>query len=112
MRLDLFPHPLGEQPGGIDAGTRQQEEELLAAQAADAIDRPRLVPQNLRELLENFVAGLVPVGVVHRLEAIEVAHHAGERLSKATCVGEHLAEPMLEVPAVVESRQGVGLGQV
>jgi len=68
--------------------------------------------QDLRKLLEDLVAGLVAVRVVHGLEAIQVAHDAGEGLTEAARVREHLAESMLEVPPVVESRQRVGLREV
>ena len=65
--------------------------------------------QDLGELLEDRVAGLVAVGVVHALEPIEIAHDAGERLVQPARVLEHLLQPLLEVPAIVEPSEGVGL---
>ena len=64
------------------------------------------------ELLEHLVARLVPVGVVDALEVIQVAHHARERLAEPLGVLEHLLQPLVQVAAVVEPREPVGLRHV
>ena len=87
----------------------EEEHELFPAVPADAVDLSNLVLENLGELLEDRVAGLVAVGVVHALEPIEIAHDACERLVQPARVLEHLPEAVLEVPAIVEPRQRVGL---
>ena len=51
--------------------------------------------EDRRQLLQHRVAGLVPVRVVHALEVVQVAHHAGERLGEPLRVLEHLLEPLL-----------------
>ena len=109
MCLDLFAHPFGERHGGVEHGPGKQQHELFAAKATRSIDLAHLVPQDPRELLEDRVARLMAVGVVHALEAVEIAHDAGKGLLEAARMLEHLVEPLLEMPPVVEARQRVGL---
>jgi aconitase B len=109
MRFDLFPHPFGERDARVEHGARQQEHELLAAVSAGPVDLPHLGAQDARELLEHCVAGLVAVRVVHTLESIEIDHHAGERLVQPLGVLEHLVDPLLEMPPIIEPREDVGL---
>lgn len=109
MFLDLFPHPFGEGHAGVEDGPRQQQHELFAAIPADAIDLPCLVAQDACKLLEHGVARLVAVLVVHTLEAVDVAHHAGERLAQPRGVLEHFTQPLLEMPSIVEPREGIRL---
>ena len=51
--------------------------------------------EDRRELLQHLVAGLMAVGVVHALEVVQVAHHAGERLVEPLRVLEHLLEALV-----------------
>ena len=112
MRLDLFPHPLGEGHRRVEDRAGEQQHELLAAIPAGAVDLANLGAQNTRELLEHRVARLVAIGVVHTLEAIEIAHHAGERLVQPLGVLEHLVDPLLEMPPVIEAGERVRLRHV
>lgn len=109
MSLDLFSHPFRERHCGVQHGAGEQQHELLSAVPTRTIDLAHFVAENPRELLEHRVAGLVAVCVVHALEAIEIAHHAPERLVQSFRVLEHLAQPLLEVPSIVEAREGVCL---
>src|SRR3569833_1708170 len=107
LRLDLFPHPLGVGHAGVEHGAREEEDELLAAVPAGPIDLTYLVLENLRELLEDRVARLVAVGVIDTLEPVQVAHYEGERLIQPLGVLEHLLDALLEVPSIVEPREGI-----
>ena len=69
MCLDLFAHPFGERDGGVEHGPGKQQHELFAAEATRSIDLAHLVPQDPRELLEDRVARLMAVGVVHASRA-------------------------------------------
>lgn len=109
MRLDLFPHPLGEGDAGVEYGARKEEHELLAAVPAGPVDLAHFVFENLRELLENRVACLVAIGVVDTLEPVQIAHHDGERLVQSLGVLEHLLDALFEVPSIVEPREAIGL---
>src|SRR3954469_23435700 len=80
-RLYFFPHPLGKGHRGVEDGAGEEQHELLPAVAPDAIDLlARLVLQDPRKLFEYGIPRLMAVGVVNGLEAIQIAHHAGQRL--------------------------------
>ena len=51
MSIHLLAQSLGERDSGIEDGARQNEQEFLPAITTDAIDFPRLVLEELRELL-------------------------------------------------------------
>src|SRR3712207_5433168 len=93
--LHLLTHTLGKRHGGVQDRPGEQEHELLAAVAADAVDLARLVLEDARQLLEHRVPGLVAVGVVHALEPVEFDHDAGQRLVEPHVVLPHLAQPLL-----------------
>ncbi len=112
MCFHLFPHPFGERHRRVEHRARKQQHELLAAVATDSIDLADFGAQDARELFEDRVAGLVAVLVVHALEPVQVAHDAGERFGQAARVLEHLVEPLLQMAAVVDRRQRIGLRHV
>src|SRR5689334_13385580 len=112
MPLDAFAHPFGEGHRGVEHGAREQEHELLATVAADAVDLPRLLLEDRRQLLEHLVARLVAVGVVDALEVVQVAHDAREWLIEPLGVMEHLLQPVVQVAPVVEPREAVRLRHV
>ena len=70
--LDGPPQALGEHArrGGI--GTGQQHQEFLAAIAADDIARAQLPAQGLRHGPQAMVAAGMAMGIVDRLEPIEI----------------------------------------
>jgi len=112
MRLDLFPHPFGEGHRRVEHRAREQQHELLPPEATRPIDLADFVPQDARELLQHCVTRLMAVGIVDALEAIEIAHHAGERLVEPLGVLEHLLETFFQISPVVEPREHVGLRHV
>ena len=109
MALDPFPHPLGERHRVIELGARKEEHEFLAAIAPDAVDLACFVPQDSGELLEHFVACLMPVRIVHTLEFVQVAHHQREGLPEPLRMREHLVDALVQVASVVEPRERIGL---
>ena len=65
-------HPLEELRGVLRGRLGHDHRELVAADATADVDRADLVPQSLRDLGEDGVAGEVPDPVVDRLEVVEV----------------------------------------
>jgi hypothetical protein len=89
---------LGELVGALEVGLREQDGELLAAVASGEVDLAHGRPQDVGERLEDLIAGLVAVVVVHLLEVVEVGEdRAGSRRSAPP---EILPERLLEVAAV------------
>ena len=109
MSLDLFSHPFRERRRRVEHRARKQQHEFLPAIPPGAVDLPDRAAQDAGELLEHRVARLVSVRVIDALEAVEITHHAGERLVQPAGMLEHLAQPLLEVPPIVEAREGVRL---
>ena len=64
-----------------------------------------------RQVPDGLVAGRVPEGVVDQLEAVEVEHEHRERVAVALVELHVPVEFLLQVPAVVEAGERVGVGQ-
>src|SRR6478672_1724510 len=102
MLLHALSQPLRKRNCGIQNCSWKKEQKFLTAVAADAVDLARLVLQNLRETLEDLIAGLMPVSVVHFLEMIDVAHHARYRLVQPVRMLEHLVQLRLERATIID----------
>ena len=87
-------------PGHVDRAV-EEHRELVATQAGGGVGGADRLVQPLREHLEQQVAGLVAVGVVHRLEAVEV--EVEHRRPLAVAAGQ--VEPVL---GAVEEQRPVG----
>jgi hypothetical protein len=55
-------------------GPRQQGGELIAAPAGDEVTLAQAVGDGSGEQREDSVSSLMPLGIVHRLESIQVQH--------------------------------------
>ena len=70
----------GDEVGGVGLGEAvAHDHELVAADAADGVGAAGHRREELGHLHQQLVAAGVAVGVVHRLEAVEVAVDRGER---------------------------------
>jgi len=108
MALNLLTQPLGESDRGIEHRTGQYEQELLSAVASDAVDFARLGLQEVRELLEHGVAGLVAVVVVYALELVDVAHDKRDGLVEPHRMQPHLMQTLVQGAPVLDLGQSVG----
>ena len=109
VRLYCFTHALGEGNGRIEHRPRQQQHKLFSTIPTDAIDLSRLLFQDPGELLQHGVAGLMAVGVVHTLEAIQITQHHRHRLVQAARMAERLLQALLDVASIIEAGQRIGL---
>ena len=80
----VVDEPLGERRGLL-GGAGHQDGELVAAEPGDQVPVAGAAAQQVGDLAEQLVAGLVPGDVVDRLEAVEVdqQHAAGLALGGA-----------------------------
>jgi len=69
-------------------GLYEQERKFVAAQTGDDFTRLQSGPQAIRHEPQQPVAREVAVGVVHRLEAIQVHEKQGQAASGAGKLGE------------------------
>src|SRR5438045_1320715 len=60
-------------------GFREQERELVAADPEGVVGAPQRPGEDRGERAERVVSGRMPVAVVQRLEAVEIAHDETER---------------------------------
>ncbi len=81
--LDEDAQLLGQADGVLGHGLGQDQHELLAPVATERVADAHPVGHEVGELAQHGVAGVVPVGVVDRLEAIDVDEGDAERLVMA-----------------------------
>ena len=98
-------------PGRV--GAAEDDREFFAAVARDQIGRAvDRAFQDRRDLLQAFVSGVVPVGVVEELEVIDVdedERHLIFRADRAPPLG---CEKLLEAAAVADAGEPVGVREV
>ena len=91
---------------GLDDG------ELVAAEAGERVGPAKQLLEPARHELDQLVAGLVAIGVVDVLEAVEVEEHHREPAAGALDAGKLLVEPFPEQEAVRQPRQRVAAEKV
>ena len=107
-RLDLGPHALGEVHRAVEVGAGQHHGQLLAAVAGGLVDLAGRLLEDPGHLAQHDVALLVAVGVVDRLEVVEVDHHQAELLPEALGALDLGLEDLVEPAAVEEAGELVG----
>nr|AAP22952.1 hypothetical protein 1 [Rhizobium arachis] len=93
--------------GNIDG---QHDHELVAAEAGEGILRTQQAADTLRHRHQQAVAQLVPVGIVDRLEAVQVAEHHRHRMVAAPRLLDGLLDAVLQQHAVGQLGQRVVQG--
>ena len=91
---------------------REDDGELVAADAAGDVGRADDVAEPLGRLGEHGVAGEVADPVVDRLEVVEVEHDQRQLALVAIRAGHLPAQGLVEVAAVVEPGQRVHVGEL
>jgi hypothetical protein len=90
---------------------RQHHDELVAADARDGVGLAHAVFQACRDLFQHLVARFVAMGIVDRLEAVEVEQHDRHVIARATRCSERLRNPVVEEPAIRQAGQLVVVRQ-
>src|SRR5262245_24580807 len=110
-RGPLLADPLDHAPReGVRAGEvglRQQQEQLVAAVAVEAIGRAQVVPQRAREPAQHLVPGSVAAAVVVLLEVVDVEERDAVAAAVALRRGVRMREIDLERAAVADAEQPV-----
>jgi hypothetical protein len=94
------------------AGVLEDDGELVPAHAGRQVGGADALAQAAGDLDQHDVARLVAVGVVDRLEVVEVQHQQAHRDPASPGSGEGLLEPVGEGAAVGQARQRVVVGPV
>ncbi len=80
---EAVDQPLRDASHDAAAGGRQDQQELVAAEARQHIAGPQHIAQAAGRLLQHPVADIVAEAVVDLLEAVEVEIKQGEGLGRA-----------------------------
>ena len=100
VALDEVAQLLAERRALLDVGLGQDEHEFLAAVAADEVARAKVLGDRLGDPAQDDVAGGVAVGVVDRLEVVDVDEGDAQRAlvaRRALDLGEQGGEERLAV---------------
>jgi hypothetical protein len=89
------------------AGALHQNDELIAAEARDDVARAHHLVEPKRRLLQQLVAGFVPLRVVDHLEAVEVDEEHREHASLLARRGERGREQLTELDPIRQGRQRI-----
>ena len=90
----------------------EYNDELVAAPTEHEIGVPRGLLDGSGHGLQDPVAELVATSVVDALEVVEVAQENREAFLRAYRSGDLLLDTFVEVPAIVEVREGISDGKV
>ena len=104
--------PRVELVGVRERRLREDDRELVAADAAGDVRRADDVADPLRRLGEDAVAGEVADAVVDRLEVVEVEDDQREVPVVAVRAGDLARKGLVEVAAVVQAGQRVEVGEL
>ena len=111
QRADRQSQLLGRLVSAVLVGVRQQHGELFAAETAEQVGAAQLVADQLRHRRQHLVAGGMAIGVVDRLEVVEVEGDATEGAAVPAGEGDELARFVLEGAAARDPGQRVGRGE-
>ncbi len=102
---------LGHHQGLLRGRGRQQQGELVPAEAGQEIGAAQLPRQDPGQLHDVAVARGMPQAVVHPLQPVGVHHQQAERLAVTGLAGALAAQGGEKGPEVGQPGQGVRLGQ-
>src|SRR5215468_10664082 len=90
---------------------RSEQDELVAADAGKGVGRVDGFTEVLGYLAEDLVAGLVAVGVIDFLEAVEVEQEHGHGCASAAAAVERVRKSLFEEAAVGQAGEFVVEGE-
>ena len=110
QRLLVEPglHSCQCQCGLIGPGVGQQKQELLAAIANNDITGTHGGADNIRDVPQRFIAGLMPVVVIQHLEVIDIEGQQRDAGAGAAGLVHRRGEEAREVAAVVRAGEFIG----
>jgi hypothetical protein len=101
---------LHQRPGLRRVVVRQQEGELVAAEARGEVRLAHVDRQVLCDHRDGAIAHLVPIAVVDPLEVVHVQHHRAQRVAVAVGALQLVLESLGESAVVGQPGERVGLG--
>src|SRR4029079_12562130 len=103
--------PRDDLAGVIVGRLRQENRELVAADAERVVRLPQRLGKHVRERHERLVPGRMAEAVVELLEAVEVRDHEAERAAVAHGPRDLALEPRHERATVEETSERIVIGE-
>ena len=99
--------------GGVFCvGFRKNDRKFLATKTADDVIAAKISTEEIGQLAEESVAGIVAVNIVEALEVIEIEEHNGERTALTSGALQLAVKRLLHEAAVEEAGERVANGLV
>ena len=105
---DSLADALAHRIRAVAAGIRQDQSELVAAEARHHVGLARAAANDRGRLDQCAAAGQMPMRVVDRLEAVQVDKEQRERPSAARRALGFATQDLIQIPRVVQVREIVG----
>jgi len=110
VRRQRFAESLADVERAVLVGAGQDDQELLAAPAADRVLGPERPVEDLRGVDEHGVTNAVTEPVVDRLEVVEVDDEKREGQIVAARGAERIVQVLLDRAAVAQAGERIDLG--
>src|SRR6266516_343255 len=108
--LGLAPQPVGYDPGSLQVGIRENQQEFLPAVASEIVRRPHALHDAAGKAAQHVIARLMAEFVVYLLEDIYVHDGDAELRSGPRAAVLFVSEHFHEMAAVVHTRKLVMRG--
>src|ERR1051326_7125931 len=112
QRADLIEDALGHGAGAAEVRVREDDRELVAAEAGEEVGRAQRLAHGAAELGEDDVADGVAERIVDLLEVVDVEHQERERQRVDAGALDLLRQLPAEVALVPDAGEVVGVGEV
>ncbi len=106
------PHGFGKALAVGRRALREQDAELVAAEARERIALAQLAAHDRRDLPDQLVTGGMPAGIVHHFELVQVQVHQRVRAAVGAHLRDRRGQAALELGPVDQSGQRVVAGLV
>ncbi len=104
---DRLDDRFGDDPGFLDVRAREDDRELVAAQAGQHVALAHAAAQDPGNFADQPVASRVAATVVDLLEVVEVEHQHRPGAALAVAAGHLAAQVLLEAAAVLQPGQRI-----
>ena len=107
---DRAPDALGQRHRLVARHCNQRDRELIPAHACDQIALAQLPAESLRDRFEHLIADGMPVGVVHRLESVEIEDRDRETGWRLELPPADIAQAVEKFGAILQAGHRIGGG--
>src|SRR6476646_8899560 len=107
QRIKRLAYVLGALISSVYIDIGHDDHKFLAAITAGKVTAPAVLRQSNGECLQDFIAGLVTVGIIDPFEVVEVDHDDTNGIIFAGRAGKLTLEGFFKITPVEQVRQGI-----